>query len=176
VRLGGRWPGTSFTRNGPGRSILLVSFRDLKTSFWSIAAFRKGDSKMTTTKSIDRKTVLSALWIFVMFNYLYADLAMTIFQPGIYQKAAAEMGGGVVLGATALMEVLIAMVLLSRILTYKANRWANVIGGVVGTAFVAVTMSPKMPPFYLFIASIEIACTLFIIWYAWTWRNPEGQS
>jgi len=21
---------------------------------------------------------------------------------------------------------------------------------------------------------IEIACLLFIVWYAWTWRQPEG--
>ena len=101
---------------------------------------------------------------------------MTIFHPGIYQKVAAEMSGITVIVATALMEVLIAMVLFSRILVYKTNRWANIIGGVIGTAFVAITISPRMPSFYLFLATIEIATTLFIIWYAWTWHNPESQS
>ena len=131
---------------------------------------------MITTKSIDRKTVLSTLWIFVMFNYLYADLAMMIFHPAMYQKIAAEMSAGVALGATVLMEVLIAMVLFSRILTYKANRWANIIGGVVGTAFVAVTLGRNSPAFYILLSTIEIASTLFIIWYSWTWRSPEDQS
>ena len=131
---------------------------------------------MVRTFSTDRRANLTTLWIFVMFNYLYADLAMMIFNPGIYQKVAAEMSSITLLIATALMEVLIAMVLLSRILAHRANRWANVIGGLIGTAFVAITLSPRMPAFYLFLATIEIVTTLFIIWYAWTWRYSEDAS
>ena len=111
-----------------------------------------------------------------MFNYLYADLAMMIFNPGAYQAIAARMSQWVVLGATALMEILIAMILLSRILKYRANRWANIFVGIVGTVFVAVTLSPRVPAFYIFLSAIEIACTLFIVWYAWTWPNPEAQN
>ena len=124
----------------------------------------------------DRKAILSTLWIFVMFNYLYADLVIMMVNPAAYQKMAARMTSGAVLGFTVLMEILIAMVLLSRILKYGANRWANIIAGVVGTAFVALTLGGKPPPFYVFLASIEIACTLFIVWYAWTWPNPKIQN
>ena len=126
-----------------------------------------------TAETKDRKAILSTLWIFVMFNYLYADLVMMIVNPEIYQRAAGKMTVGVMLGFTVLMEILIAMVLLSRILKYQANRWANIIAGVVGTAFVAVTLSPRAPAFYLFLSAIEIACTLFIVWYAWTWPSPK---
>jgi hypothetical protein len=28
--------------------------------------------------------------------------------------------------------------------------------------------------FYVFFSTIEIACTVFIVWYAWTWPHPEG--
>jgi hypothetical protein len=28
--------------------------------------------------------------------------------------------------------------------------------------------------YYAFFTAIEIACLLFIVWYAWTWRQPEG--
>jgi hypothetical protein len=135
---------------------------------------------MTTNQKItepkDRKAILSTLWIFVMFNYLYADLVMMIVNPAIYQKMAASMTDGVMLGFTVLMEILIAMILLSRILKYRANRWANITAGVVGTAFVAFTLGGKPPLFYLFLSAIEIACTLFIVWYAWTWPNPEAQN
>ena len=122
----------------------------------------------------DRKAVLSALWIFVMFNYLYADLVMMIAHPAVYQRAAARMTEGVVLGFTVLMEILIAMVLLSRVLKYRANRWANIIAGIVGTAFVALTFGGRPPKFYLFLSAIEIACTLFIVWYAWTCPPPNN--
>jgi len=132
------------------------------------------NSKAAETK--DRKAILSTLWIFVMFNYLYADLVMMIVNPEIYQRAAGKMTGGVVLGFTVLMEILIIMVLLSRMLRYQENRWANIIAGVLGTAFVALTLSPRAPAFYLFLSAIEIACTLFIVWYAWTWPSPKDES
>jgi hypothetical protein len=132
------------------------------------------NKKIAETK--DRKAILSTLWIFVMFNYLYADLVMMIVTPAVYQKAAARMTDAAVLGFTVLMEILIAMILLSRILKYRVNRWANIVAGVVGTAFVALTLGGKPPAFYVFLSAIEIACTLFIIWYAWTWPNPETQN
>ena len=122
-------------------------------------------------KTVDRRMVLSTLWIFVMFNYLYADILMMIVHPGIYQKATAQMSGAIVLTFAALMEIPILMILLSRILNYRANRWANVIAGAESSVFAAFTLSPKMPSYYLLFSSIEIACTLFIVWYAWTWRE-----
>jgi hypothetical protein len=121
------------------------------------------------TATTDRRALLSALWVFVLFNYLYGDLAMMIFRPGSYQAIAARMSQWLALAATALMELLIAMVVLVRILKYPVNRRANIIAGVVGTAFVAVTLSPRAPPFYLFLSVVEMACTVFIVWYAWTW-------
>jgi hypothetical protein len=74
------------------------------------------------------------------------------------------------------METAIAMVLLSQVLPYRANRWANIIAGVFHTAFVAWSLFGGTPPnlFYAFFATIEMACTLFIVWYAWTWPHPEG--
>lgn len=89
---------------------------------------------MNTNKKItamkDRKAILSTLWIFVMFNYIYADIAIMNFNPAVYQKAAAKMSDGLVLGFALLMELAIAMPLLSRILTYRANRWANILAGI----------------------------------------------
>lgn len=129
-----------------------------------------------TAETKDRKVILSTLWIFVMFNYLYADLVMMLVNPAAYQNAVARMSDGVMLGFTALMEILIVMVLLSRVLKYRANRWANIIAGLVGTTFVALTLVGKPPVFYVFLSAIEIACTLFIVCYAWTWTNPENQN
>lgn len=133
------------------------------------------NSNKKSAEMQDRKAILSTLWIFAMFNYLYGDLAMMIFNPSTYQKIVARMSEGLVLGAAALMEIAIAMILLSRVLKYRANRWANIIAGVLMTAFVAWSLFGGMPPaFYIFLSTIEIACTLFIIWYAWTWPDSEG--
>jgi hypothetical protein len=81
------------------------------------------------------------------------------------------MSASVALGATLLMELLLAMAFLSRVLEYSFNRWFNIIAGIVGTVFVAVTLGPRAPVVYWILSSVEIACTLFIVWYAWTWRS-----
>ena len=123
----------------------------------------------------DRKVILSTLWIFAIFNYIYADVFSLFFNPEALGETM-TMTKGSVLGFAVLMETSIAMVLLSRILKYRANRWANIIIGIINTALVSWTLSGETPaPFYIFFASIEIACTLFIVWYAWKWRKQEGQ-
>ena len=136
-----------------------------------------------TVEMKDRKVILSTLWIFAMFNYLYADV-MGLTDPVVLKKIMTGAGGGIqmnegsLLGAAILMETGIAMVLLSRVLKYRANRWANIIAGIINTAAVSLSLfaTGKMAPlYYMFFAAIEIPCTLFIVWYAWKWRNPEGQ-
>ena len=127
-----------------------------------------------TTEMKDRKVILSTLWIFATLNYIYADVFTLFFNPTA-QKETLAMPQGAVLVFAILMETALAMVLLSRVLKYGANRWANIAAGVFHTAFVSWSLFGQTPRlFYVFFATIEIACTLFIVWYAWKWPNPEG--
>ncbi len=133
------------------------------------------NTNIRATEMKDRKVVLSTLWIFAMLNYLYADVFTLFFNPMAQKETLAMPQGGVLVFAI-LMETAIAMIFLSRFLKYGANRWANIIAGIFHTAFVAWSLTGATQPlFYAFFASIEIVCTLFITWYAWKWRNPEGQ-
>ena len=123
------------------------------------------------TVGIDRKVIFSTLWIFVLLNYIYGDIFNLFFNP---EAQSGTMTAGAVFAFAVLMETAIAMVILSRVLKYGANRWANIIVAVINTALVGWSVSGSTPaPDYIFFTCIEIACTLFIIWYAWTWRNPE---
>jgi hypothetical protein len=110
-------------------------------------------------------------------NYIYADVFTLFFVPEA-QKATATMPAGAVLGFAVLMETAIAMVLFSRVLKYGANRWANIIAGAIHTAAVFFFVFAGTPPapFSAFFGTIEIVCTLVIIWYAWKWHNTEGSS
>jgi hypothetical protein len=135
---------------------------------------KKGD-KMHTNKMTnlmkDKKVILSTLWIFALLNYIYADIFTLFFNP---EALTMKMSQGSVLAFAVLMETAIVMVLLSRVLKYGANRWASIIAGIIHTALVSWTLFGETPlPFYILFASIEIACTLFIVWYAWRWRQPE---
>ena len=132
------------------------------------------------TVEMEMKVKLSTLWIFAMLNYLYCDVV------GLYDSATlkALMAGhigsiqftqGFLLGVSILMEVPIAMVLLSRLLKYRTNRWANIIAGTIMTIVQISSLFFGTPPtvYYLFFSTIEIACTLYIVRCAWKWSNEE---
>jgi len=123
-----------------------------------------------STTGIDPKVTLSSLWIFAVLNYIYADVFTLFFDPA--GRETVVMPQVSVLVFAILMETAIAMVLVSRFLKYGPNRWTNIIAGIFHTAFVAWSMTGETPTlFYVFFASIEILCTLFITWYAWKWTE-----
>ncbi|MFI5098948.1 MAG: DUF6326 family protein [Actinomycetes bacterium] len=122
---------------------------------------------------------LSTLWIFVMFNYLYCDLLGLMDSGSLKQYLTGHVNGidvtqGFLLGAAVLMEIPIAMIVLSRVLKPKTNRRANIAAGAFMTVVqIASLFVGSLTMFYAFFSVIEIACTAFIVWYAWTWHVSE---
>jgi hypothetical protein len=124
-----------------------------------------------TTETRDRKVILSTLWLFATLNYIYCDV-VTVMDP--VKRAPFQLTPGFLLGASVLVEVPIAMVILSRVLKHGANRWVNIIAGIVMTAVQVSSLFVAVPAmYYVFFSVIEIACTLFIVGYAWTWSHPR---
>jgi len=132
--------------------------------------------------NMDTKEKLSLLWIFVMFNYLYCDViglhdSATLKQLMTGSVGSLQITEKFLFAGSILMEIPIAMVLLSRILEYRANRWANIIAGTIKTVVMISTMFLDTPAlYYVFFGTIEIACTSYIVWYAWKWTEPEAVS
>jgi hypothetical protein len=134
--------------------------------------------------STDERTVdlpgmpvrLSTLWIFIMFNMVFADI-LSFMYPGFLSEVMAGHAGGVqitpgfLLLAAVLTEVPIAMIVLSRVLKHRANRWVNIVAGVITIAYVAGGSSTY--PHGLFFSALEIACALVIIRSAWTWKSAR---
>ena len=126
---------------------------------------------MITKERMDPKVLLSTLWLFAMLTYTYGDV-VTLMDP--VKHGTIELTEGFLLFGSIIMMIPISMVLLSRVLKYRANRWANIIAGTFMTVFLTVTLFVAVPTtYYAFFSAIEIACTLFIVGYAWKWRNPE---
>ena len=128
-----------------------------------------------TTGMKDTKVLLSTLWIVVMINMLKADI-LSLYIPGVLDELAEFAGETpiplIMLGGAIMMEISIAMIFLSRVLKYRANRWANIIVSVI--TIVWIWAGGSTYPHYIFIATIETVCLLLIIWYAWKWPNPEA--
>jgi hypothetical protein len=72
------------------------------------------------------------------------------------------------------MELPILMILMSRVLKDRPNRWANVMAGGFMAVVQAATLFGGSGPtaYYVFFSAIEIACLLFIVWTAWRWAQP----
>jgi hypothetical protein len=129
---------------------------------------------------LDMRMKLSTLWIFAMFNYIYADI-FSLMDPVVHKEIETGITGsmqitpGFLFIGAVQIEIAIAMVLLSRILKHGANRWANVIAGAQATVFIVLSMFTGAPaPYYLFFNILEIACTLLIIWLALRWKPEDA--
>jgi hypothetical protein len=132
--------------------------------------------------AMNRKALLSTIWIFAVLNYLYCDVVSLMDADLLKQYLGGKVDGmemtqGFLLGAAILMEISIAMVLLSRVLDYRANRWANISAGTITTVVQVLTLLlGAATMYYWFFSIIEIASTAAIVWLAWTWRDPLDAS
>ena len=132
---------------------------------------------VTPTKKIDTKALLSTLWIVVMFNMLKADI-LSLNIPGVAEELArtsASAGASIpqlMLVGAVLGNLAIAMIILSRVLKYRINRWVNIVVSIFTIAYIWGGMASY--PHYIFIAGVETLCLLLIIWFAWKWRNVEA--
>ncbi len=126
---------------------------------------------------INTKVLLSTLWIVVMINMLKADI-LSLYIPGATDevaKTSAATGTPIpllMLGGAIMMEISIAMIILSRVLSFKVNRWVNIIVSLITIVF--VVGGGVSYPHYLFIAAVEVICLLLVIWFAWKWQYPEA--
>src|SRR5262245_61909828 len=126
------------------------------------------------TIQLDMKVKLSTLWIVVLFNMVFADI-VGFMNPGALERiitgtVGLEITQELLLVFSILLEIPIAMIFLSRVLKYDINRWTNIGASTITILFVIGGGSAYLS--YLFFATVEVACMLLIIWYAWNWPKP----
>lgn len=147
----------------------------------TMKGLRKMNGDMTTK---DRKMMLSTLWIFVTLNYLYADV-LTLFAdvgptaPEEVELVSALSTPEMLLVAAIYLEMAMVMIVLSRLLKYGMNRWANIIIAPLHILGVLASLFVMTPPiFYPFFVAVEVVTLLFIVRYAWSWKdsNPVGSA
>ncbi len=130
---------------------------------------------------LDMNVKLSTLWITASLSYLYCDVISLMDPELLRQYLQGNVNGlaftpGFLLGAAILISIPILMVLLSRVLNYRANRWTNITAATVMTAVQSATLFVGVPaPYYLYLSIIEITCTVLIVGYAWKWREVAVQ-
>ena len=126
---------------------------------------------METKEKTDIKVKLSTLWIVVMLNMIYADIYSIMVE--LVNKNTLDIPGNVktIMAVAAIVtNIPILMIYLSRVLKYEANRWANIIAGVL--TIIYVVGGGDLSPHYIIVASIEIILLLIILVNSWKWHDP----
>lgn len=117
------------------------------------------------------QTLLSTLWIFILLNMVFRDLHQ-FGNKGFLEEMMSGVVNGVeiteqlMLVGGILAEIPILMVLLSRILNNKMNKWANIIAGII-TLVVFATAIPSSDMDDIFHMVIEVAAILWIFKISW---------
>jgi hypothetical protein len=128
---------------------------------------------------INIKIKLAALWISVMFCYIYGDY-FELYTP---DKVAGLVNGNNVLNspmklflASILMTIPALMIYLSLVLKPKLSKILNIIFGLFFTAIMLLIAISSIKPwftFYVFLALVEIILTSMIVWNAIKWpKHP----
>ncbi len=123
---------------------------------------------------------LSALWISVMFLYIYADY-FELYVPGKLQSILAgqmiplgPVTQGVLLGTAAMLALPSLMIFFSLALKASATRWLNVAVGFVYTAIQIAVVSGSGWTFYVAMGLLESVLTVLIVWTAWKWPRSSA--
>jgi hypothetical protein len=144
----------------------------------------EGEKMNTNSKTakMDTKILLILLWVFYSLNFMYAD-QLSHLEPGVLEgimsgtvaDGTVKITAGFLLGTAIMFEIPFLMIVLSWVLKYRANRWANIIAGTLFiVAQIGSLFAGAPSPAYIFYTTIEIAGLLLLVWNAWKWTNPEG--
>ena len=125
--------------------------------------------------NVNVKLKISALWIAVMFLFIYVDY-FALYIPGIIVDLLAGETGGLPIDQIFLilslssMMIPSLMIFLSLALKAKVNRWLNIIVGAVFSiaALAAIVMSLLDNPSVVMINAVTgLVWTVLVVWIAW---------
>jgi hypothetical protein len=125
----------------------------------------------------DAKIKLAGLWTALMFCYAYADILAHMRSDVIEGIIVGELEGiqitqEMLVASAFLMLIPILMIFLSLVLKPKANRWINIILGIVYVAINLITVLTTGGAwiYYYVFAVVEVIFSALIVWYAWKWK------
>lgn len=133
-----------------------------------------------TKYKVQTQSLLSTLWVFVLLNMIFRDLHQ-LGKKSFLEEIMSGVVNGInitdelMLAGGFLAEIPILMVLLSRILPDKANKWANIIAGAI-TLLALVSALPSADLDDVFFTVIEVVAILSIFRIAWKQLSPETPS
>ncbi len=124
---------------------------------------------------------LSALWVSVMFLYVYVDI-FNFFKPGTIEDILVgrvwvlDITPAFALGGLVLLTVPSLMIFLSLALPARQARWTNIVAASVYIPVSVGNVIGETWSFYFFGAAVETALLALVIRYAWTCWSRQVES
>ncbi len=124
---------------------------------------------------MDKKVLLSTLWLFLTVNFIFCDVFTLMHSEDLKNLLAGGVDGMQItqeflLGFAFVMEIPMLMILLSRLLKYKLNRIMNLIFGVLLAIVQIWSLTVGDTTLhYSFFSIIEIVTCISIVVVAWKW-------
>ncbi|MEL6870395.1 MAG: DUF6326 family protein [Pseudomonadota bacterium] len=126
----------------------------------------------------DRKQLLSLLWIFLTVNYIYCDVFTLHHAESLQAFITGEAGGMKIteqflLYFAFIMQIPMAMIVLSRVLAFRLNKYLNIVAALISGSIQSVTLYMGGTLHYVFFSIIEIGTAVAIIYFAATWKRSS---
>ena len=131
--------------------------------------------KILEEPTVNVKFKLSALWVSVMFCYIYGDY----FELYVPEKINGMLSGETMLDtpvkqfmASVMLAVPALMISSTILLSAPVSRTLNIIFGIFFTLLMLLIGYTSIAPwygFYVFLAIAESILTGLIVWHAWRW-------
>jgi hypothetical protein len=123
--------------------------------------------------TIKPQELVSTLWIFILFNMLLRDLHEFPTEGYIEELMSLKLSEEVMLFYAFIVEIPISMIILSRILNHKANKWANVIAVLISSIGILYTL-PSGDLDEIFFALINTVAFIVILKTAWNFPSLKS--
>ena len=155
---------------------LSIGLRKTNTMELSMSAVNS-TVKVFEEFQINVKLKISALWIAVMFCYVYGDY-IEIYVPGVIADAMtvnSSIDIQLEFFAVAILMVMPSvMIFFTLVVKPNVNRWLNIILAAFYIVLLIAVNTETGWWFYLFLTAIELLISMGIIWYAWKWPALEA--
>ena len=131
---------------------------------------------------MNNKSLLSTLWIVLVVNFMFCDIFTLMHSEDLENLLKGSIDGvpisqGFLLTFAIVMEIPIAMILISRLLKPKPNKIINVISGVLLAIVQLWSLTVgNVTLHYWFFSIIEITLCISIVVIAWRWKTGVFQD
>ena len=115
--------------------------------------------KVTT---IEKKSLLSTLWVFILINMIVRDLHQMLNKAAFEEMLLLDLPEEQVLLFGIVLEIPILMIVLSRILPGKVNRWVSILAAIIMIAGFVTTLA-QVDLDDLFFAAVNSIALVFVV-------------